>query len=394
MCIFMLGVGESSTPYGSFWVGFPGYRLGLRVSSCRAGLRALGKLGGRVVCRACRSWGKLEIRERGTRALCGARGGAAHYVSEKQDPPHWVKRLSRTRCSAGSDVPAQPRRPAPPGPGRMAEPRPRTPPNLPGVLGAGRSPFRSHLHLTRVPAAPPLFPGLGSGGVCGADPAGSTLPEAQPSGCPLRSGTPTVCCAARRRDGLGGRGRSCARREGAQGRWALGAAQGLEADIGDPAPVHARPRTRFAAGSLSSRESRLFPGESWQFRRSCLPRTPSLAEPTLQAAAHEAQPGGNRPPRSSRKPRPAEASDGRASRPTGVGQSGARRARPMAGCAGLTDGRGAGRARPGRVSAARSPSRTRRGRSPCAGRAKCPDPSPRRRPRPGPGPGGSRASER
>lgn len=49
MCIFMLGVGESSTPYGSFWVGFPGYRLGLRVSSCRAGLRALGKLGGRVV---------------------------------------------------------------------------------------------------------------------------------------------------------------------------------------------------------------------------------------------------------------------------------------------------------------------------------------------------------
>ena len=94
MRIYAWGGGVfNSTPYGNFWVGFPGYRLGLRVSFCRAGLRALGKLGGRVVCRACRSWGKLEIRERGTRALCGARGGAAHYVSEKQDPPALGKKI-------------------------------------------------------------------------------------------------------------------------------------------------------------------------------------------------------------------------------------------------------------------------------------------------------------
>lgn len=58
--------------------------------------------------------------------LGGARGGAARYVSEKQDPGHWLETRSRTRRSAGSDVPAQARRPR----GRAA---PRTPQKLPGA---------------------------------------------------------------------------------------------------------------------------------------------------------------------------------------------------------------------------------------------------------------------
>lgn len=65
--------------------------------------------------------------------LGGARGGAARYVSEKQDPGHWLETLGRTRRSAGSDVPAQARRPCAAWPRAQGRAAPRTPRKLPGA---------------------------------------------------------------------------------------------------------------------------------------------------------------------------------------------------------------------------------------------------------------------
>ncbi|XP_049747866.1 collagen alpha-1(I) chain-like [Elephas maximus indicus] len=131
------------------------------------------------------------------------------------------------------------------------------------------------------------------------------------------------------------------------------------------------------------------------------PRAPPGPEPGSALGAPGPR-GRHHPPRPSRKPRPAAAPDWRAARPTGAraGRGGADGPRPMAGRAGLTDGRRGGAcAGPAEPSPPPAPHTAAQPhpRTPCAGPAAPrprPRPQPPPRPPPGPGLGGSRASER
>ena len=114
---------------------------------------------------------------------------------------------------------------------------------------AARRPSRSHLRLTLFWAAPPPFSGLRSRASAGLKTRALASLRLSPRAVASFPGPAG--------DGEDlGRGRR--RRSGAR-RGCPGSGAGLREQR--PAPVHTRPRTRLATGSLSPREARLLPGE-------------------------------------------------------------------------------------------------------------------------------------
>lgn len=202
---------------------------------------------------------------------------------------------------------------------------------------------------------------------------------------PFRSGAPSVDCAARRREGHGGRGRGCARRRGAQGPGA-----GLPEQIRGLAPVPGRPGPGEPEPSRRSRR----PGTLDSGALALLPRR--LRQPPRPRPTRATQPGTALSAFRSRKPCPPAPLTGgplgqleRGRAVLGRGPAPPTNGRPRRADGRAQGGACAGPAEcppPALAPAARSRSRTRRGRSPCAGRAARPGPRPR--------PGGCLSSER
>ncbi|XP_044894046.1 LOW QUALITY PROTEIN: basic proline-rich protein-like [Felis catus] len=312
-----------------------------------------------------------------------------------------------SRCSAGSDgSPPSRDAPAPPGPARTGCAAPRTPPEVPGVLGgllapapeppAGKTgvgqPSPRPLgdpeapgaaracsrHLTPVPAALSAF----------------LRPPARGSSAVLTLWVPSSLRLVPRTDPSAPGPPRRAARLGASKSSPPG--QGARAGPQRPRPSLHPARDPLPCGAaVSSGESRPFRGKP----SSPDPRPqrpPARPSPAPLGRGPRGPPGPAPPsapfPGSPARPRPL--TGGPAGQPErgGAGRGGARRRQPMASRAGLTDGaRGGACAGPAECPpparpAARSPSRTLRGRSPCAGRPARPGPGPLPRPRPAPAP--------